>query len=248
MNVTAYRTRKLLPPKDDLLQAIQESKLSLKEGDIVCISSKVVSIDEGLCVLAQEADKERLILTESDWYIKASKGSKWRRYFTISRGTMAGSAGIDESNGKEHYILYPKDPFKSAKRLRASLMKIYGIKSLAVIITDSTSLVMRRGAIGFALSWDGIDPLNDYRGTPDIFGRLITIEMANVIDALAASAVLEMGEGAEQKPIAVIRGAQNISLKNRASNKDQLMIAPEDDIFAPLFWSKKWKKGRGGNR
>jgi F420-0:gamma-glutamyl ligase len=246
MNVTAYKIRKMLPPKDDLLAAIKESTLSLKDGDIVCISSKVVSIGEGRCVPIEGTDKEALMRAEADWYMKAPKSSKWRRFFTISRGTMAGSAGIDESNANGQYVLYPKDAFKSAKKLRTSLMKEYGVTQLALIITDSTSLVMRRGAIGFALSWDGIDPLRDYRGTPDIFGRLIRIEMANIIDSLAVAAVLMMGEGSEQTPIAVIRGAENISFKNRPANKDQLMVAPDDDVFAPFFWNGKWKKGGGG--
>jgi F420-0:gamma-glutamyl ligase len=246
MQITAYKLSKIVPPQDDLLAAIKESKMSLKEGDIVCISSKVVSIHEGRSVAIEGTDKEKLMQAEADWFMKAPKSSRWRRYFTISRGTMAGSAGIDESNADGYFILYPQDAFKSAKRLRAWLMKTYGIEKLAVIITDSTSLVMRRGAIGFALSWDGIDPLRDYRGTPDIFGRLIKIEMANIVDALATTAVLAMGEGAEQTPIAVIRGAENISYKNRAANKDQLMVAPDDDVFAPFFWSKKWKKGGAG--
>lgn len=246
MKVTPYKLRKIVPPKDDLFAAIRESKLKLKEGDILAISSKVVSIGEGRCVPLEGNDKEELIMQEADWYMKAPRSSRWRKRFTIARGTMAGSAGIDESNGADYFILYPKDPFKSAKRLRTQLMKEYRLNKLAVIITDSTSLVMRRGAIGFALSWDGIDPLRDYRGTPDIFGRLIRVEMANLIDALAATAVLAMGEGGEQTPLAVISDAQNISFKNRAANKDQLIVAPEDDVFAPFFWNKKWQKGGGG--
>lgn len=154
-----------------------------------------------------------------------------------------GSSGIDESNGSGHYVLYPKDPKASARRLRLWLMKTYKVKSLAVIITDSMSLPLRRGAVGFALAWDGIDPLRDYRGTKDIFGRTIQIEIANLIDSLAAAAVLEMGEGNEQTPIAIVQGAKNIVLKNRSKKDDQLVISPQDDIFAPLLWSKKWKRG-----
>jgi F420-0:gamma-glutamyl ligase len=157
---------------------------------------------------------------------------------------MAGSSGIDESNGNEHYVLYPEDPFRSARQLRLRLRKTYGIDRLAVIITDSASLPLRRGAIGFALAWDGIDPLRDYRGTEDIFGREIRVEMANLIDSLAAAAVLEMGEGNEQTPVAVIRGAKHISYKNRSPKKEPLIVPPEDDIFAPLIWRKGWKKGR----
>lgn len=125
-------------------------------------------------------------------------------------------------------------------------MKEYGVAQLGLIITDSMSLPLRRGAIGFALSWDGIDPLEDYRGTPDIFGRTIEIEMANRIDALAAAAVLEMGEGGEQMPIAVIRGLKGAKFKNRPKKADQLIIEPEDDLFAPLLWKKGWKRGGRG--
>lgn len=243
MHVIGVQTRALAAPQDSLTDAILGSKLSLKNGDIFCVSSKIVSIDEGRCVPIEGNDKEELIKAEADWYMKAPRSSKWRSRYTINQGVMVGSAGIDESNGSGHYILYPKDPFKSAKRIRSWLMKTYGLTELGVIVTDSMSMPLRRGAIGFALSWDGIDPLRDYRGTPDIFGRKIKIELANLVDALAAAAVFEMGEGAERTPIAVIRGARNVALKNRSSRKEaQLIVEPENDVFAPLFWSKKWKR------
>jgi dihydrofolate synthase / folylpolyglutamate synthase len=243
MQVTGYKLRPLVPPKDSLYPALKESKLSLKENDIVAISSKVVAIGEGRTVPVQGTDKEKLVRKESDWYFKAPRNSRYRHLFTIAKGYMAGSSGIDESNGNEHYVLYPKDPFKSARQLRAWLRKTYGIKELAVIITDSASLPLRRGAIGFALAWDGIDPLRDYRGTHDIFGRTIKVEMANIIDSLAAAAVLEMGEGGEQMPVAVIRGAKNVVYRNRNSKEESLIVHPEDDIFAPLFWRNGWKRG-----
>ncbi|CAN5681247.1 putative folate metabolism gamma-glutamate ligase [soil metagenome] len=245
MQITSHKLRPLVPPKDSLMDALSESGLSLKDDDIIAISSKVVSIDEGRTVAMKGIDKEELVRSESDWYWKAPN-SRYRRVFTIAKGLMIGGAGIDESNGAGYYILYPKDPFKSAKRLRLQLMKKFNLMSLAVIITDSTSIPLHRGAIGVALSWDGIDPLRDYRGTKDIFGRTINIEMANVIDSLAAAAGLEMGEGNEQRPIVVIRGARNISRKNRANNKDQLIVTPEDDLFAPFFWDRTWKKGGSG--
>lgn len=243
MKVTAYKLRKLLPPQDDLREAILASRISIKEGDVVAISSKVVSIAEGRCVPIVEIDKEELIKQEADWYLKAPESSRYRRHFTIAKGAMVGSAGIDESNGSDHYILYPQDPFKSARQLRTWIQKTYDVKEVAAVITDSTSSMLRRGAMGFALAWDGIDPLRDYRGTKDLFDRTIVIEMANIVDALAASAVLAMGEGNEQTPIAVIRDVPSISFQNRASAKDQLVVAPEDDVFAPLFWNGKWKKG-----
>ncbi len=244
MKIIAYKLNALRAPKDSLTDAILHSKFSIQENDIIAISSKVVSIEEGRAVLLSE-NKQNLICAEADWYQKVP-ASRYRKFFTIAKGALVGSSGIDESNGSGHYILFPKDPFKSAKRLRKWLMQTYKVQTLAVIITDSTSLPLRRGAVGFALAWDGIDPLRDYRGTKDIFGRTIKVEMANLVDSLAAAAVLLMGEGNEQTPVAVISGAKNIVFKNRSSTGDQLLVLPEDDIFAPLFWSKKWKRGGSG--
>lgn len=242
MQVLPIKLRPLLPPKDDLLQASCISRLSLKEGDILAVASKVVSIAEGRCILVAAANKDDLIRAEADMFFKPSR-SRYRRLFTIARGMLVGSAGIDESNANGHYILYPKNPFKSAKQLRRRLMKEYDVKKLGLIITDSTSLPLRRGAVGFALAWDGFDPLRDYRGTPDLFGRSFKIEMANLVDALAAAAVLAMGEGSEQTPLVVIRNAKNILFKNRLKNKDQLIVPPKDDLFAPLlFANRQWRR------
>ncbi len=249
MQITAYKIQALVPPCASLREALKASKFMPKDGDIIAISSKVVSIDEGRTLSMDSVpNKELLIQQEADFYLKAPKSSKYRRRFTIAKGAMAGSAGIDESNGSGHYVLYPKDPFKSAKQWRAWIMKEYDLSEVAVIITDSMSLPLRRGAIGFALSWDGLDPIRDYRGTPDIFGRLIQAETANLVDALAASAVLEMGEGNEQTPVAIIRDAKNIVRKNRSPKNDvQLLVDPLDDVFTPFFFHKsfKWKKGGG---
>jgi len=242
MLVTSYRLRALVPPQDSLKDAILESALVLEEGDIFVVSSKVVSIGEGRCRPVDSADKESLVIGEADWYLKPEV-SRWRRMFTIARGALIGSSGIDESNASGHYILFPEDPFRSARDLRAWCMEEYGIAKLAVIITDSTSVPLRRGAVGFALAWDGIDPLRDYRGTKDLFGRTIEIEMANLVDSLAAAAVFEMGEGNEQTPIAVIRDAKNVRFENRSHDADQLIVTPEDDLFAPLIWRGEWKRG-----
>lgn len=247
MHLYPYKLSVLTPPKDDLKKAILASKLSLKEGDIVAISSKVVAIGEGACVLMDGIDKKVLIKRQADWY-RTVRNSRHVPLFTIARGAIVGAAGIDESNGNKHYILYPRDVFKSARSLRSWLSKQYGVKKLAVIITDSKSDFLRRGATGFALAWDGIDPLRDYRGTKDLFGRRINFETANLIDALAAAANLHMGETKERTPLVVIRDAPNVVFKNRPSNLDQLLVEPDDDVFAPILFRPRWKKGGGGKR
>lgn len=244
MQILAKKLSLMHPPKDDLLNALRSAKLELKNGDVVAISSKVVSIGEGRTLPIDGVDKERLIEQESDRYLRAPKSSRWRKRFTIAKGAMAGSAGIDESNGNGHYILYPEDPFRSAKRLRMFLAKTYKVSSLGVLITDSTSIPLRRGAVGFALAWDGIDPLRDYRGTKDLFGRAFKLEMMNVIDSLGAAAGLAMGEGSERTPVAILRDIPGITLRNRSKAKEQLIVDLEDDVFAPFFThpSFKWRR------
>ena len=242
MLIYPYKLRILIPPKDDLLSAIKNSQLALREGDIVAISSKVVSIWEGACVLIDSTEKKSLVISEAEWYRHIPRAPH-KKLFTIARGVITGSSGIDESNGDGHYVLYPKDPFKSASRLRIWLQKTYHVKKFGVIITDSKSDLLRRGAIGFALAWDGIDPLRDYRGELDLFGRPIRVELANLIDALAASAGLSMGEVAERTPLVVIRNAPNIVLKNRSKKLDQLIVLPEEDIFSPVVFRPRWKRG-----
>jgi len=243
MHLHPYRLRVLTPPKDNLRAAIRASKLALHEGDIVAISSKVISIGEGSCAPIAGRDKKELIIKEAQWY-RYMPRAPHKKLFTIARGVITGSSGIDESNGNGHYIFYPKNPFKSARQLRLWLQKTYGVKQIAVIITDSKSDLLRRGAVSFALSWDGIDPLRDYRGKPDLFGRPIRIEMANLIDALAASAGLHMGEVAEQTPLVVLRNVPNIVFKNRSPKRDWLMVRPDEDMFAPVLFRPRWKRGR----
>lgn len=243
MELIPIRVRALRAPKDDLLAALARSRLSLREGDVVAISSKVVSIDEGRAVPVEGTDRDALIEREAELFIRFPDNPH-KKIFTVNQGGLASSAGIDQSNGNGHYILYPKDPFKSAKRLRACLMKNYKVRTLGVIITDSTSMPLRRGAVGFALAWDGFVPLKDYRKTKDLFGRAFRAEVANIADGLAAAAVVAMGEGNEGTPVVTIRGA-NVTFGNRKT-KEPLITAPEDDMYAPLLFRRPWRKGGRG--
>lgn len=240
MQILPVHTRTLIAPQDNLMETIKQSRLRLQEGDIVAISSKVVSIDEGRTLAIEGVNKDILVEKEADWYIRFPK-NEHKKVFTIAAGSTASSSGIDQSNGNGHYVLYPKDPFKSAKRLRRWLMKTYRIRTLGVLITDSTSVPLRRGAIGFALSWDGFVPLKDYRKEKDLFGRPFKAEVANIADGLAAAAVVAMGEGAEGTPLAVIRGA-SVVFGNKKT-KEPLITAPEADMYAPFLMTKRWKKG-----
>ncbi|HVV38739.1 MAG TPA: coenzyme F420-0:L-glutamate ligase [Candidatus Paceibacterota bacterium] len=246
MDITPIKIGLLVPPKDVLFSKIVASKLKPKNGDIIAVSSKVVSIHEGRCVPVTAATKDALAKQEAELYLERKYTPGRHALHTIINGVLIRSAGIDESNAKGHFILWPQDPMRSAKQIRAFLLKEYKLKQLGVIITDSISSPLRRGAIGFALAWAGFEPLYDYRGAKDLFGRKFNFEQANLADALAASAVLVMGEGSEQTPLAVIRNAPGIVWKGRKTNKGwhSFKVPLKEDLFAPFLTKAKWKKGK----
>ncbi|MBX2866635.1 coenzyme F420-0:L-glutamate ligase [Candidatus Kaiserbacteria bacterium] len=231
MHIEAIKTHLLTPPQDDLFKAIQESNLSLSEEDVLVVSSKVVAIHEGRCVLAKDVDKESLVEKESDVYIKDAD-SRWR--ICIKHGTFLSGAGIDESNADEHLILLPEDPHKSAREIHEFLTKTYNVKKLGVIVADSHSAPLRYGTVGVALGWYGCEPVSYYTGKPDLFNRPAQFTRINVVDSLAVAGVFAMGELAEQTPLCHIQDIPHIVFTNRDTSQE-LFIPPREDIYWPLL-------------
>ena len=250
MLIRAIKTRVLIPPKDDLFSAIKESfsNLKLKEKSIFIITSKVVSIWQGRCVLKTEIqDKDQLIAKEADFYLDRKQIPNEYVMLTIKNNVLLPTAGIDESNANEYYILLPKDPYKTAKQIHIFIQKEFNLKELGVIITDSRCTPLRRGTTGVALSYYGFNPLRDYRKKHDLFGREYKISLLNIADSLAATGVLAIGEGSEQTPIAIIDNINNFKFGNFELSKDSSFnMDLENDIYAPLLKGVKWKKGEGG--
>jgi dihydrofolate synthase / folylpolyglutamate synthase len=241
MRVEVIQTRILEPPKDDLLGAITDSLKAIPEGSLLCIASKVVSIDEGRCLPVDEVqDPDKLIEQESIKYLDPKEISqKWK--LTVRDSLLLPQAGIDASNANGHYILLPEDPMSSATHLRHLLMRHYALEQLGLVVTDSRVLPLRRGTVGVALGWSGFEPLTDYRGTPDLFGRAFEVSERNVADGLASAAVLAMGEGKEQTPLALISEVDFVQFKDK-SDAD-IRVMPEGDLYAPIFTKLPWKDG-----
>ncbi|MCX6819859.1 MAG: hypothetical protein NT019_01020 [Candidatus Adlerbacteria bacterium] len=89
MQVTSIKLGKLVPPKDDLLKKIAASKLKLTDGDVLAISAKVVSIDEGQCIPGDAITKEQLIKKEADLYYAPKFTKQWGYIFTLTKGVLA---------------------------------------------------------------------------------------------------------------------------------------------------------------
>jgi F420-0:gamma-glutamyl ligase len=245
-NIRTIRTGVVSAPRDDLLKHIRQSKLSLQEGDIVAVTSKVVGIWEGMTVPMDSILKDELVKKEAKLWIPRQKGGRHVMH-TITMGNLIPSAGIDESNGNGYYILYPRDPYRSARRLLAFFRKEYGVKKLGVILTDSHSTPLRRGVTGFSLAHAGFPPLYDYRGKKDIFGRELKFSQTNIPDGLAAAAVLAMGEGDEQTPLAVISGTPYVLRRSKKSLRpySSYDVKLKDDLFGIFLKGVAWRKGNG---
>ncbi len=244
MIIKAIKTRKFLPPKDNLEELLSESIKSLEENSIVVITSKVVAIGEGECVETSQIDRDELIIRESDKYLAREASPEGLVIQTIKDNMLVASAGVDESNGNGYFILWPKDSFASAKRIWKFLKEKFNLAKLGVLITDSRLTPLRAGVVGYAIGYFGFKPLKDYRGKSDLFGREFKMETSNIPDSLASAAVLEMGEGAESQPIAII---SDVALE--FSEEDySLDIEEKKDMFYPFLSSVNWKKGGSGKK
>lgn len=250
MTITAIKTRIMNPPKDDLFEVLSESIKSLEENTVVAVTSKIVAIGEGNCIpLEKFKSKDEIAIKEADKYLPRESAPHGLVMHTIKNNMMIASAGIDESNGSGYYILWPKDPYESAKNIGLFLKEKFKIKNLGVIITDSRLVPLRKGVVGIAISYYGFLPIKDYIGKNDLFGREFKMETSNMPDSLATAAVLEMGEGAEQQPLAIISEVSNIEFTDQLPEKAigyGIEIDEKEDMFYPLLSSVNWKKGDGG--
>ncbi len=240
MKIIALSTRLLLPPQDNALAAIIDAldqAGGLRNGDILAITSKIISLHQGRVVpINQVADKDQLIIDQAESYLPRQLVPHNYAVLTIHNHLIAPSAGIDESNAGEYYILLPENPEQLAQDWRRQLIQHYNLQQLGLIITDSRSMPLRYGVVGVGLAFAGFQPLRDYRGQPDLFGRPMKVSQTNIVDSLAAAAVYAMGECAEQTPIALIRGIAGAQFTDR-NCADQLWLNTKDDIYQPLYQS-----------
>lgn len=228
MIVRPART-KVFKEGEDLFSFITHYFKTLPEKSVVVVTSKIVALAEGRTAVAVDAKaKEKLIKKESDFVLP----TKYVQ-MTLKDGMAMPSAGIDESNARGKLILLPKDSFKTARWLRKKLQQKYDIKNLGVLVTDSRTMPLRSGVIGVAVGFAGFKGIKDYKGQSDIFGRKFKFSSVNVADSLATAAVLVMGEGKEQQPLALIAKAP-IKFSKKV-DRDKLKVVVKDDIYVPLF-------------
>lgn len=193
-------------PGDDLPVALA-ALTSFSEGDVLAVSQKVVSKQEGRLVnleevkpgpravaLAAELDRDprlvELILGESVEVVRTDP-SRGILITETRHGFICANAGIDSSNvpGDGTVALLPEDPDESARRLRAGMAGACGFRP-AVIISDSFGRAWRLGQAEVAIGCAGIEPLDDWRGRTDSEDRELAATVIATADQIAAAADL----------------------------------------------------------
>ncbi|MEW5840354.1 MAG: coenzyme F420-0:L-glutamate ligase [Thermoproteota archaeon] len=232
-----------VPKKWGRFDLADSLEFDFHDGDILVVSSKFVAMSEGRVVKldsvtpgarARRAAKKfkmddprlaQLVLDESDEVVGGIAGFM----LTIRKGMIAPNAGIDKSNVPAGYaILYPKDPFKSARDLRQKF-KEKGL-NVGVVVADSRLMPTRRGTTGVAIACAGFEPTSDERGKQDLFGNRLRVTFRAVADSLATAGVAVMGESSESTPAAVVRGFPVSWTDRRLSWKD-LAVPSKIDIY-----------------
>ncbi len=259
MIVTSVKTHKITAQDQDIFKILDKYLPELEEKSIIAITSKIVSICEGrivkigqgsrACLRRQGSwgQKDELIEREAQYFLPRSE-NKYNVSLTITNNTLVATAGIDESNGDGYYILWPKNPQKTANEVREYLQKIREVREVGVIITDSKTSPLRWGVTAIAVAYSGFLPLENYIGKPDLFGRKFEFEQMSIIDNLACAVAVVMGEGSEQTPMAVITDVPNVQFQDRNPTEkelEELKINIDDDLYGPFLKNVKWKRGKG---
>ncbi|MEV7603274.1 coenzyme F420-0:L-glutamate ligase [Kitasatospora sp. NPDC089797] len=195
------------------------------DGDIVVVTSKVVSKAEGR--LLHAADREAAIDAETVRVV-ARRGPA--RIVENRNGFVMAAAGVDASNtAPGTVLLLPEDPDASARALRARLQELTG-RRLAVIVTDTFGRPWRNGLTDVAIGAAGLSVLEDHRGRTDSHGNELSITVTATADELAAAADLVKGK-ATGVPVAVVRGFGHLVTAEDGAGTRPLVRPAENDMF-----------------
>ncbi|MBS4729036.1 coenzyme F420-0:L-glutamate ligase [Mycobacterium sp. SM1] len=220
-------------PGDDLAAALAAAAPWLRDGDVVVVTSKVISKCEGRLVPAPKdaAKRDRLrrkLINQESVRVLARKG---RTLITESRrGVVQAAAGVDGSNvGAGELALLPVDPDASAAALRAALRERLGV-TVAVVITDTMGRAWRTGQIDAAVGAAGLAVLHSYAGALDRHGNELRVSEIAVADEIAAAADLVKGKLAAV-PVAVVRGLNGHIVADNGSTAQDLLRPGAEDLF-----------------
>ena len=240
LQIIPIKTQKEIGIDVNLVDLILESS-EINDGDILVFSQKIVSKSEGRILslssvnpsllangIASSYGKDprlvELILSESKRIVRMENGII---IVKTKHGFVCANAGIDESNVQDGYAtLLPKDPDKSASLLKERIEQKTG-KNISVIISDTFGRPFRLGQTDVAIGIAGLEPILDYNGKPDTFGKIMRVTAIAVADEICSASELVMGK-VEKCPIAIVRN-YNYNFSNAKIQK--LLRSEHDDLF-----------------
>jgi len=226
---------------DKLVDLLFSSKFKIQDGDIVVISQKIISKQEGRVVnlssvipsilsvgIGSEYDKDpklvEVILSESKRILRMENGIL---IVETNNGFVCANAGVDESNVPDGYaILLPKDPDNSATKIQKEILDKSG-KNVAVLISDTFGRPFRIGQTDCAIGVAGMDSILDYQGKKDDFGKTLRITAIAVADEICSAAELVMGKTL-RCPIAILR---NYKFSNSEGTVKTMLRPDAEDLF-----------------
>jgi coenzyme F420-0:L-glutamate ligase / coenzyme F420-1:gamma-L-glutamate ligase len=210
---------------DRAQNASEPGGLGLRDGDILLVTSKVVSKAEGRMLRA--ADREAAIDAETVRVV-ARRGST--RIVENRQGLVMAAAGVDASNtAPGTVLLLPEDPDGSARALRAALRERTGAE-IAVVITDTFGRPWRNGLTDVAIGAAGLAVVDDHRGRSDTHGNELTATVTATADELASAGDLVKGKAAGL-PVALVRGLAHLVTAEDGPGARALVRSAVDDMF-----------------
>jgi coenzyme F420-0:L-glutamate ligase/coenzyme F420-1:gamma-L-glutamate ligase len=213
-------------PGDDLAAMLTTAlrAVEVRDGDIVAITSKIVSKAEGRLVRGEARTEAvvhetvRVVARRGDLVIAET-----------AHGFVCANAGVDASNVDAGSLaLLPLDPDASARSLRAKLEAALGLAGLGVVITDTFGRAWRTGVVNVAIGCDGLPALVDLRGRTDDRGRRLEATEVALADEVAAASGLAMAKDA-RVPAAIVRGVDRLEGVDAPAHA--LVRTPAEDLF-----------------
>ena len=241
INIIPLTFKEDIPPGDDIPGIILASGPSIGDGDIIVISQKIISKQEGRVInlhsvipselsvgIASAYEKDprlvEVVLSESKRIVRMGHGVI---IVETNHGFICANAGIDESNVEKGFVtLLPLDPDKSAKKIRDSILKITG-KNTAVLISDTFGRPFRLGQTDHAIGIAGIESIKSYEGESDTFGKIMRVTAIAVADELCSASELVMGK-TNKTPVAVIK---NYNFESKDESISSVIRDEKDDLF-----------------
>jgi coenzyme F420-0:L-glutamate ligase len=241
----------IVKPSDNLVEVVLDSlkaqQLRLEDNDVLALASKIVSFSQGRLVKLSEVKPSEKAKKLAKKYSlepefaellqrEAEKvyGGVKKAVLTLKDSILTANAGMDNKNAPlGSVVLWPENLLEWLKDFRNEI----GFKTsrrVAVVAVDSGLIPLRIGTIGVALAVAGFNPIREWRGKQDLYGRTIVITRHAVADDLASAAHLLMGEASEKTPVVLIRDAP-VDFDDKVYGSAEMMMPFKECIFMNTF-------------